>query len=131
MYPIGILPQWSDDHGCLHFPSSHSWADDVSGMAVVGNSRLIFASAAYVKGRDQFRANGRAANIGAWAFGFEWAAFTCLLLATIFFCVGGSAAKSDKTGTKKSRAGFFGGKRSDSTRSRGSFVNGNKEYTTV
>lgn len=78
-------------------------------------------SAAYLKGRNAFRANGQAAQIGAYAFGFEWAAFVCFFLATILFCIGGSTSKSD------SHRGFKG-RRSKSTRSRGSFINGDKDY---
>jgi len=85
-------------------------------------------TAAFVKGRDNFRRNGQTASIGKYAFGFEWAAFACWFLATIFFCIGGSASKKDTyTEKKKSRGGFFG-RRSRSTRSRGSFVNGDKDY---
>jgi len=87
-------------------------------------------SAAYVKGRDHFRRNGQNATIGKYAFGFEWASFACFFLATILFCVGGSAAKRDTRGTKaKKSRGFFKGRRSASTRSRGSFINGDKEYS--
>jgi len=88
-------------------------------------------TAAYVKGRDHFRSNGQNAQIGKYAFGFEWASFACFFLATIFFCVGGSAAKRDSYGSKnktKTKGGFFKGRRSASTRSRGSFINGDKEY---
>jgi len=87
-------------------------------------------TAAYVKGRDHFRSNGQNATIGKYAFGFEWASFTCFFLATILFCIGGSAAKRDTHGTKtKKSRGFFKGRRSASTRSRGSFINGDKEYS--
>jgi len=86
-------------------------------------------TAAYVKGRDRFRSNGQTASIGKYAFGFEWASFACFFLATVLFCVGGSAAKRDTYGSSKpKKGGFFGGKRSRSTRSRGSFINGDKEY---
>lgn len=85
-------------------------------------------TAAYVKGRDHFRSNGQAADIGNYAFGFEWASFACFFLATVLFCIGGSASKSDSYGSKKSRRGFFRGRRSASTRSRGSFINGDKDY---
>lgn len=81
---------------------------------------------AYVKGRNHFRGNGQTADIGNYAFGFEWASFACYFIATVLFCVGGSSSKGDKYGTSKSR---FGGKRSKSTRSRGSFINGEKEYS--
>lgn len=87
-------------------------------------------SAAYVKGRDHFRSNGETANIGKYAFGFEWAAFACWFLATVLFCIGGSVSKKDTYGSgKKSRGGFFKGRRNNSTRSRGSFIKADKEYS--
>ncbi|KAK5072087.1 Eisosomes component [Lithohypha guttulata] len=86
-------------------------------------------TAAYVKGRDHFRQNNQNASIGRYAFGFEWAAFACWFLATVLFCVGGSAAKKDNYGSGKSRGGFFKGRRSASTRSRGSFIKADKEYS--
>lgn len=87
-------------------------------------------SAAYVIGRDNFRSNKQTANIGKYAFGFEWAAWACLLISTALFCAGGSATKKDKTSYSTGRRSFFGGKRSKSTRSRGSFIDGGatKEY---
>merc|ERR1711964_462492 len=91
--------------------------------AVHQNRQLSQRIAAYVKGRDNFRRNGQSANIGKYAFGFEWAALACFFLSTILFCIGGGARR-DNTSTK--RRGF-GGKRSRSTRSRGSFVH-DKEY---
>jgi len=94
--------------------------------------QLIQASlmtAAYVKGRDNFRSNNQSARIGQYAFGFEWAAAACFFLASVLFCLGGSRSK-DRTATYSAkRRNFFGGKRSRSTRSRGSFINGNKEYS--
>lgn len=83
-------------------------------------------SAAYVKGRNNFRNNGQDSDIGQYAFGFEWAAFACFFLATVLFCMGGSSRK-DPTRTPSTRKGFFGGRRTRSTRSRGSFVH-DKEY---
>ncbi|KAK5046942.1 hypothetical protein LTR84_007296 [Exophiala bonariae] len=81
-------------------------------------------TAAYLKGRNNFRDNNQDSSIGQYAFGFEWAAFACFFLATILFCVGPS--RKDKTASS-GRGGFFKGRRSRSTRSRGSFVH-DKEY---
>lgn len=83
-------------------------------------------------GRDKFRHAGHSAQIGEYAFGLEWAAFACLLIATVLFCLGGKSQK-DTTSYNAGRRSFFGGKRAKSTkstRSRGSFINGadNKEY---
>lgn len=87
-------------------------------------------TAAYVRARDQFRRSGQDVNLGRYAFGFEWAAVACFFLATVFFCIGGSAAKKESYGStkKKNKGGFFKGRRNDSVRSRGSFINGDKEY---
>lgn len=93
-------------------------------------SMLTLLSAAYVKGRNVFQSNGQNASIGVYAFAFEWASLACFFLATVFFCVAGAAAKKNSTGSKKTKkqGGFFKGRRSASTRSRGSFINGDKEY---
>ncbi|KAL6241450.1 Eisosomes component [Rhinocladiella similis] len=82
-------------------------------------------TAAYVKGRDNFRGNGQSAHIGKYAFGFEWAAVACFFLSTVLFCLGGGARR-DST-PKSTRRRRFGGRRTRSTRSRGSFVH-DKEY---
>ncbi|KAI4261338.1 MAG: hypothetical protein L6R42_003463 [Xanthoria sp. 1 TBL-2021] len=81
-------------------------------------------TAAYVQGRDAFRADGRTATLGRYNFGFMWAAVACLFLATLMLCVGGVTGKKDKgyssrTGGRK----FFGRKKSTkSNRDRGSFI---------
>lgn len=93
---------------------------------------LISHSGAFVKGRDHFRSNGQTADIGTYAFGFMWASFACFLLSTILFCMGGKGKKSSSTKSapdSPAKGTFFKGGRSTSTRSRGSFINGdNKEY---
>lgn len=95
------------------------------------SSLLTYPSAAFVKGRNAFNSNGQTATLGKYAFGFEWAAFACWFLATVFFCIGGSASKKDTYGSGKSgkKGGFFKGRRSQSTRSRGSFIKADKEYS--
>ncbi|KAL8862268.1 MAG: hypothetical protein Q9178_001277 [Gyalolechia marmorata] len=81
-------------------------------------------TAAYVQGRDAFRAAGRTASLGRYNFGFMWAAVACLFLATIMLCVGGVTGRKEKT--YSSRMGgrkFFGRKKSTrSNRDRGSFI---------
>ncbi|KAJ4509698.1 Eisosomes component [Exophiala dermatitidis] len=86
--------------------------------------QVSLMTAAYVKGRNNFHRNGQSARLGRYAFGFEWAAFACFLLSTILFCLAGSARRDTTTSTRR---GFFKGRRSRSTRSRGSFV-ADKEY---
>ena len=85
-----------------------------------------------MQGRKQFQAAGRAANLGAYGYGFTWAAFLCYLIAMVLFCVGGSMGRgmkdssSYKTGQKKS---FFGRKKS--TASRGSFIDSESQRRVV
>lgn len=45
-------------------------------------------SAVFVKARDAFRAEGRPAEIGKYAFGFSWGAWAALLIATVLFFMG-------------------------------------------
>lgn len=69
-----------------------------------------------IQGRNHFRNNGQASNLGVKAYAFTWSAWATFFLATILFCLGGSVG-GDKNYQKKS---YFGRKRS--TRSRGSFI---------
>lgn len=78
-----------------------------------------------VIGRNALNSSGQTARLGRYAYGFTWATFTCFLLATVLFCVGGSAGKEKNTSQKS----YFGRKRS--TRSRGSFVENGSERRTV
>lgn len=78
-------------------------------------------TAAYVKGRDQFRQAGRAATLGRYNFGFMWTAVACLFLATIFLC-GGGAASSSNGGGRKSGGGSLFGRKKSTRRDRGSFI---------
>lgn len=71
--------------------------------------------------RDRFNGAGRTATIGKYAFGFSWAAWFALLIATILFCLGIRKKDSATTGYKTSRWG-----RSRSTRSRMSDVGGRR-----
>ncbi|OAA61685.1 actin cortical patch protein [Niveomyces insectorum RCEF 264] len=45
-------------------------------------------TATFVKARNAFRRSGRSARLGRYAFGFSWAAWTALFLATILLCCG-------------------------------------------
>ncbi len=91
---------------------------------------LTVSSAAYIKGRNNFRNNHQKAHIGEYAFGFEWAALVCFLLSTVLFCLGGGSRKDKTSYSSKPKKSFFSSnKRSKSTRSRGSFIDSNKEYS--
>jgi hypothetical protein len=45
-------------------------------------------SATFVIARNHFQSAGRSASLGRWAFGFAWAGFAALLIATVLFCLG-------------------------------------------
>lgn len=64
-----------------------------------------------VEGRNAFRSAGIASNIGAYGYGFTWAAMFCYLLATVFFCVGGGVSsrnsKPRRSKSQKSARGSF------------------------
>ena len=125
MYTYWRLSIWPSDHSRLLLPSSQRCTYDVGSPLPYFRFANV-SSAAYIKGRNNFRNNHQDAHIGKYAFGFEWAAVACFLLATIFFCAGGGSRK-DK-GTSSGGKGFFKGRRSKSTRSQGSFIQ-NKEYS--
>ena len=56
----------------------------------------IFASVTYLQGRNAFASAGREASIGRLAFGLQWAAFVCLLLATVLSCMAKSKKRNNK-----------------------------------
>lgn len=73
--------------------------------------------------RNEFRNHGHTAKLGRWAFGFTWAAWAAMFLATIFLFtgVGQKSHRNEGPQTNGPRRGGFlgrGGKRSN----RGSFV---------
>lgn len=75
-------------------------------------------SAWTVKGRNAFQKAGQDASLGKYAYGFTWAAVACFFLSMVLFCAGGRAGKDTSSSTGRSRFG----RRTKSTRSRGSFV---------
>ncbi|RMZ82742.1 hypothetical protein DV738_g1560, partial [Chaetothyriales sp. CBS 135597] len=78
---------------------------------------------AYTKGRNHFRHNGQSAHVGAYAFGFQWAALACFLISfVLLWLAGGSSREHRSQQSGPPRGTFFGPKRSKSTRSRGSFI---------
>ena len=134
MHASGKLPQLLPCYDRAVLPDPHYSAHDVSFPRYGSKTTsLMLYSSAYVMGRDAFNSNKQTAKLGKYAFGFEWAAFACFLLATIFFCLGGRGRKDSTKShsTSSSRSPIFGGKRSKSTRSQGSFFNSDadrKEY---
>ena len=76
-------------------------------------------SAVFVQGRSAFSENGQIAKLGVKAFAFMWTAVACLLLANIFFGVGGGLKSDDGgySGREQRRRGFFSSARSSSLRS--------------
>lgn len=86
-------------------------------------------TAAYVEGRDAFSSNNQEATLGKKAFGFMWTAVACLILSSFLYCLGGVAGRDGGyTGRSTRRRGFFGPRRTSSSRSRRNFANGNKDY---
>ncbi|KAK0510160.1 hypothetical protein JMJ35_007554 [Cladonia borealis] len=77
-------------------------------------------TAAYVKGRNNFRSAGLSASLGRYAFGFMWAAVACYFIATVLLCAGGAASGKSSSGGGR-RGGMFSRNRR-STRNRGSFI---------
>jgi hypothetical protein len=79
-------------------------------------------TAEFIKARNSFRAQGISAKIGVYAFAWTWAAWACMLIATIFLFVGcGVTSRSDSTTKTGGNTGFF--RRQRSRRSgRGSLV---------
>ena len=92
---------------------------------------LFLNSAAYVKGRNNFRSNNLTATLGSYSFGFMWAAMACLFLATVMFCVAGvTSKKADATYASKTHGrSFFGRKKSK--RDRGSFIDSESQRRVV
>lgn len=87
----------------------------------------VLMTVAYVQGRNAFRSAGSPARNGPYAFGFMWGAFACLLLSTVFICLAGGSSdrkKRESASSYSSKKTFFG-RRSRSTRNRGSL---SKEY---
>ena len=74
----------------------------------------------FVRARNVFNANNMAASVGAYAFGFTWAAVVCLFIASVLFFGGCITGRYTGDNVNSTRRGFFG--RSRSTKSRGSFV---------
>jgi len=72
-------------------------------------------TATFVRARDVFQANNRSAQIGTYAFGFSWGAWTALLISLILFTMGTGFRKGDGV---SSRHGWRRGWRRRSTRSR-------------
>ena len=60
-------------------------------------------SATFVNARNAFAANRRSANIGGNAFGFSWAAWICLIIATGLLVVGmrGDRSSSSTRGWRR------------------------------
>ena len=74
-------------------------------------------TACFVSGRDAFRKNNQASDVGSKAFGFMWTATTCLFIASILYF---AVLTTGKKEPHSSRGGLFGRKKS--VRDRGSFI---------
>ncbi|KAM0439564.1 hypothetical protein ACHAPT_000655 [Fusarium lateritium] len=60
------------------------------------------SSATFVKARDAFKSDGRSASLGKYAFGFAWASWAALFLATVLFFLG---LRGDKSSTSRGYSG--------------------------
>ncbi|KAL2037880.1 hypothetical protein N7G274_009355 [Stereocaulon virgatum] len=78
-------------------------------------------TAAFVKGRNNFRSNGMPASLGRDAFGFMWAAVACYFIATVLLCAGGAASASSR-GDRRGGGKMFFGRKQKAHRDRGSFI---------
>ncbi|KLO82017.1 FMP45 Cell cortex protein involved in sporulation [Fusarium fujikuroi] len=59
---------------------------------------MSLMTATWVLARNAFHRDGRSASIGRYAFGFAWASWATLLVATILFCLGMRGDKSSSGG---------------------------------
>ncbi|KAF7877194.1 hypothetical protein EAF04_000879 [Stromatinia cepivora] len=60
-------------------------------------------TAEFVKARNRFRDAGINASLGRYAFGFTWAAWACLAIATILLCIGGATGESRRARRRESK----------------------------
>ncbi|KAJ4066165.1 Eisosomes component [Fusarium oxysporum] len=59
---------------------------------------MSLMTATWVLARNAFHHDGRSASIGRYAFGFAWASWATLFIATILFCLGMRGDKSSSGG---------------------------------
>jgi hypothetical protein len=77
-------------------------------------------TATFVQARNAFSGDGRSAKVGSYAFGFMWASWFALFLATILFVIGIKTNKSRKDTAVNGANGYSGrrwGRRKRSVRS--------------
>jgi hypothetical protein len=65
-------------------------------------------TAVFVQARNAFHRDGRSASLGKYAFGFMWASWFALFLATILFMIGIKTNKSRKDATATGANGYTG-----------------------
>ncbi|KAH7176542.1 SUR7/PalI family-domain-containing protein [Dactylonectria macrodidyma] len=71
----------------------------ISAVALFFSSvAMSLMTATFVLARNAFRSDNRDANIGSYAFGFAWASWAALFLATILFCIGLRGDKRSPSG---------------------------------
>lgn len=51
-------------------------------------SQLTAGSATFVRAQRIFQHNGINAHLGRWAFGWTWAAWACMFVASLMLCLG-------------------------------------------
>ncbi|KAM0307547.1 hypothetical protein ACHAPM_000267 [Fusarium culmorum] len=65
---------------------------------------MSLMTATWVLARNAFKSAGRSASIGRYAFGFAWASWAALFIATILFCLGMRGDKSSSSGGYSGRS---------------------------
>ncbi|KAK6821181.1 non-anchored cell wall protein 6- variant 1 [Apiospora arundinis] len=109
------------------------------GSAIAGLSTMIalffytiavsLMTATFVKARDAFRADGRDATLGRYAFGFSWAAWAGLFLSMLLFFIGSRVGKDKGAAAAGTGGGGWGRSRfgrKRSVRSRRSYDLGSR-----
>ncbi|KAH8802909.1 putative SUR7 family protein FMP45 [Xylogone sp. PMI_703] len=80
-------------------------------------------TATFVRARDIFHENGLHARLGSYAFGWTWAAWACMFLASLLLCLGCLTGR-DRSRTTTTRSRGWGRGR----RTRGSLVDSESQH---
>ncbi|KAM3071804.1 Eisosomes component [Clarireedia jacksonii] len=99
-------------------------------------------TAEFVQARNRFRSDGINASVGRWAFGWTWAAWAAMFLATITLCLGGALGGEGRRQRRRDsrihtepagtgRRGGFNFYRNQRKRERGSFAENESQRRVV
>jgi hypothetical protein len=109
-------PRWHHHWRCQLLDPSCGYSHDVRLSSMLTSQVLNAPRITFVEARDVFNSYGYDASVGAYAFGFTWAAAVCLAIATTLFFSGCFVGHSTYDAVR--RRSFFRRNR----RPRGSFV---------